>query len=96
MSPDAVYFAWGSPSNSFQGSQNGKSTERWDYSSARPVAVTNFYGYAPYAGYGYAPYGRHGHPAVGIAYGPEIAYIPYRVASVWFRDQRVDAWERAR
>lgn len=96
MSPDAVYLAWGSPSSNFQGSKAGKLTERWDYADSHPVQVTNFYGAYGYGYGGYGPYGRHGGPAVGIGYGPEIAYIPYRIASVWFIDQRVDSWERAR
>ncbi len=33
---------------------------------------------------------------LGFGFGPEIAYIPYRVASVWFINNRVDSWERAR
>jgi hypothetical protein len=33
---------------------------------------------------------------VGFGIGPEIAYVPYRIASVWFVDNRVDAWERAK
>jgi hypothetical protein len=94
MSLDAVYLAWGHPSRSFQGSRNGKLTERWDYAGTRPVPVTNFYGSYGYGGYG--PYGHHAYSGIGVGFGPEIAYIPYRVASVWFINQRVDSWERAR
>lgn len=93
MSTDAVYLAWGRPSASFQGSKGGKATERWDYAGSRPVYSTSFYG-----GYGYgyySPYGPYRHPAY-YGFGPEVAYIPYRIASVWFLDQRVDSWERAR
>jgi hypothetical protein len=96
MSPDAVYLAWGRPSGIFQGSKSGKATERWDYAGSRPVYVTNFYGGY---GYGYGPYGRYGHhgySGFGYGFGPEVAYIPYRVASVWFLNHRVDSWERAR
>jgi len=104
MTPDAVYLAWNRPSRSFQGSKDGKMTERWDYASSYPVQVTNFYGsygYGPY-GYGYGGHGHHGHrgyygySGVGVGIGPEIAYIPYRVASVWFVNNRVEAWERAK
>lgn len=35
-------------------------------------------------------------PGLGFGMGPEITYIPYRVASVWFVDRKVDSWERAR
>jgi hypothetical protein len=94
MPRDAVYLAWGSPSGVFQGTRENKTTERWDYSGSRPVYMTGFYG-----GYGYGPYGyhgRYGYSGLGFGLGPEVAYIPYRVASVWFLDNRVDAWERAR
>ena len=80
----------------FQGSKNGKTTERWDYAGSRPVTVTNFYGGYGY-GYGpYGPYGRYGYSGLGFGMGPEIAYVPYRIASVWFVNHRVDSWERAR
>ncbi len=90
MTPDAVYLAWGAPSGTFQGSRQGKFTERWDYAGSRPVYVTNFYGAYGYGGYG--PYRRYGY----YGFGPEIAYVPQHIASVWFVNQRVDAWERAR
>jgi len=98
MSRDAVYLAWGASSGIFQGSNNGKPTERWDYAGSRPVYVTNFFGGYGYGGYGYrggyGAYGPYGYSGFGI--GPEIAFIPYRVASVWFVNGRVDSWERAR
>lgn len=94
MTMDAVYLAWGSPSATFQGSKNGRTTERWDYASSRPVTVTTFHG--GYYGYGYGPYGRRGYDDLAFGFGPEVAYVPYRVASVWFVDSRVDSWERAR
>lgn len=87
---DAVYLAWGPPSRTFQGSKNGRRTERWDYAGMRAVYTNNFYG-----SYGYWPYGpRSRYACYGI--GPEVTYLPYRIASVWFLDNRVDAWERAR
>lgn len=94
MPQDAVYLAWGAPSRVFQGSKEDKLTERWDYAGSRPVYYSNFYGsygsfYGPYRGHGY----YHGY---GIGFGPEVAYIPYRIASVWFINGRVDSWERAR
>lgn len=93
MNADAVYLAWGAPAETFQGSKDGKSTERWDYAGSRPVYSTNFYGAY---GYGYGPYGRRGYSGYGLGYGPEVAYIPFRLASVWFVNSRVDSWERAR
>lgn len=90
MSPDAVALAWGTPSQRFQGFKDQRSTERWDYAGSRPIYSTNFYG-----SYGYGGYGPCDHRApLGYGVGPEIAYIPYRVASVWFVDNRVDSWER--
>jgi hypothetical protein len=90
MSPDAVYLAWGTPAESFQGSSKDKITERWDYAATRPVYSTSFYGsYGSIYGGRYGNLNRHAY-----ALGPEIAYVPYRVASVWFLNQRVDSWER--
>lgn len=94
MTPDAVYLAWGYPSRTFQGSKDGKSTERWDYAGSRPVYTNSFYGSYGYGHHPYGPYGRHGYS--GFGFGPEVAYIPYRIASVWFINNRVDSWERAR
>lgn len=92
MTPDAVYLAWGDPSAIFQGSRNGKSSERWDYAGSRPVYAAGFYGGY---GYGYGPYGYHGHPGYVYGLGPEVAYVPYRIATVWFINNRVDSWEKA-
>lgn len=91
MSQDAVFLAWGSPSRVFQGSQNNRQSERWDYSGSRPVTVNTFHG-----SYGrfYGPCRGRGFSSVG--WGPEIAYIPYHIGSVWFIDNQVDSWERAR
>lgn len=90
MPPDGVWFAWGAPNRAFQGSKEGATTERWDYAAAQPVHTTNFHGSYGYGGCG--PYRRHGH----YGFGPEVTYIPYRIASVWFLNNRVDSWERAR
>ena len=89
MTRDAVALAWGYPSQRFEGFKESKKMERWDYIGTRPVYVTNYYG-----GYGYGPYGRHGY--TGFGFGPDIAYVPDRYASVWFANDRVDAWERGR
>ena len=91
MSQDAVFLAWGAPSRVFQGSRNNRQSERWDYSGSRPVYTNTFHG-----SYGrfYGPCGRHGFS--GIGWGPDVAYIPYRIGSVWFIDNQVDSWERAR
>lgn len=93
MPPDAVLLAWGPPDRRFEGSKNSKRTERWDYSTLRPVYPIGHFGY----GYGsyYGPYGRHIHSNLGFV-SSEVAYIPERTASVWFVNDRVDSWERVR
>jgi len=104
MTPDAVYLAWNRPSRVFHGSnKDGKMIERWDYAASRPVQVTSFYGSYGYYGYGghghhgyHGYHGNHGYSGVGFGFGPDMAYIPYRVASVWFVNNRVDAWERVK
>ena len=88
MSQEAVFLAWGHPSQRFDGFQNSKPTSRWDYSGAYPVYTNHFYG-----GYGYGRYGRYGYP---YGFGQDVAFIPYRRASVWFVDNVVDSWERTR
>ncbi len=91
ISKDAVLLSWGAPAKRFEGSQGGKFTERWDYAGSRPVYSTNFYG-----GYGYGRYGRGRYSGVGLGLGPEVTYIPYRTASVWFVGHKVESWERIR
>ena len=93
MSPNAVMLAWGYPSRRFEGVKDTKRTERWDYASTLPVYTSTFYGGY---GYGHGPYGRHHYSGYGYGFGPEVAYIPYRIASVWFVNSRVDSWERLR
>ena len=95
MQPDAVYLAWGHPSNTMMGSYKGKNSERWDYTGSRPIYTTNFFG-----SYGYGYGGYHGHrgyrySGMGLGIGPEISYVPTHIASVWFIDRRVDSWERS-
>ncbi len=95
MSTDAVYLAWGRPAGIFQGSRDGKTTERWDYAGSRPVYTTGFYGSYGY-GRSYGRHSRYGYSGIGFGMGPEVTYVPYSLASVWFLNNRVDSWERAR
>ena len=90
MSPDAVYYSWGKPALEFAGAEDGASTLRWDYTGSTPVYSSNIYG-----GYSRGGYGRYGR-RYGYAYSPQVTYVPYRRATVWFRDDRVTKWERAR
>lgn len=93
MSQDAVWLAWGSPGQTYQGTQKGKQAERWDYLGTKPVYsswIGGGWGYSPYG------YGRYGYSSLNVAFGPDVTYLPYRLASVWFENQRVEAWERLR
>ena len=94
MQPDAVALAWGYPDNTYQGMRGSTSTMRWDYTSTRPVYSTHYHGSYGYGFTGFGPYGRYS--SLGFALGPEVAYVPYRRASVWFENNRVDGWEQAR
>jgi hypothetical protein len=102
MSQDAVLLAWGSPDQRFQGYQNSRSTERWDYSASRPVYTNQFAG--GFGGFGncgrFGGFGRFGHPGFGdfgyMGFGPQITYVPYRVATVEFINNRVNSWEMGR
>ena len=101
MRPEAVWLAWGSPSQRIEGWEKGKSTLRWDYAGTQPVYTTSFagsvgWGYGgrrwggpyPYH-YGYAPYS-----SFGVA--PGVTYMPYHRATALFVDGRLEAWDSAR
>jgi hypothetical protein len=91
MNKDAVYIAWGSPAFQAEGERNGRFSERWDYEGREPVVRHNFFG--GYSSGGCGPYGYSGYSA---GFGPEVVYIPYVRASVWFVGGRVDEWVRER
>jgi hypothetical protein len=95
MGTDAVYLAWGKASREYEGGENGAPTLRWDYLGSTAV-TTNSYGYfGPYGwGYGYGHGWRYGRYPYGS--GPDVAYVPYRKATVLFRNGRVDSWEKIR
>jgi hypothetical protein len=93
MSRDAVWIAWGAPTRRFEGSEEGRTTERWDYVGAQPVYHTSVYGAF---GFGYGRYGRRGYPYSAYALAPEVTYLPFRRASVWFVNDQVDRWDRLR
>ncbi len=93
MPPEAVLLAWGPPDQRFEGSRDSKPTGRWDYLGSRAVQSTNHFGAFRS---GFRGYGRFGYPGAGFGVGPDIVFIPYRRASVWFVNQRVDSWERLR
>ena len=91
--------AWGFPDRRFEGSRNSKMTERWDYFGTVPVYSPPVYAWG---GYGYAATGRIVAMVSTASLSSDSAsarrstYVPYRVASVWFIDRRVDSWERLR
>lgn len=95
MSPAAVELAWGRPSQLLDGSKDGKLTMRWDYMGSRPVYGSDFYGGYGY-GYGYGRYGPRRYSSLDYGFGPEVSYVPYRLATVQFMGDRVDSWERRR
>ena len=87
MSKDAVVLAWGQPKQTFAGYDRSKRSERWDYSATQPVFSSTYFG-----GFCYGS----GFYGAGLGLGPQVTYIPHRVASVWFLDERVSSWERLR
>ena len=87
-----VFLAWGHPDRRGRGLKDDRPYERWDYATLRPVYSATLYGSYGYGrgyGCGYGGYGGY-----GLGYVPTIDYIRERSASVWFRNGRVDAWER--
>jgi hypothetical protein len=97
MTPTAVELAWGRPNQVLEGSKSGKATMRWDYEGSRPVYEPQFFGSYGYGyGYGYGRCGPRRFTTLEYGYGPEVTYVPYRLATVQFVNSRVESWERAR
>lgn len=96
MSPDAVYLAWGNASSVYEGQDDDGATLRWDYVGSRPVVTSGFsVGYGSGWGYGYPYRGRYGrYPYSAYGVHNDVAYIPYKKATVWFENRRVSKWER--
>lgn len=93
MSTDAVSLAWGRPSRQFEGSDGGVATLRWEYTGTTPVYSNSHFG-----SFGHSRHhGRWGRgPFYGSGIGQEVTFIPYRRATVLFREGRVSSWERIR
>lgn len=91
MDKGAVALAWGNPSDQADGLRDGKRMERWDYTGTKPIVTNSFYG-----GYGYGHYGPYRYSGLGTGFGPQVTYLPYSKASVWFVGGRVDEWQRSR
>jgi len=96
MTRDAVFLAWGPPAMSYEGYHEGKASMRWDYTGAQAVYSERFYGVYGYSGHGYRGHNVHPYSAYAYGFAPELAFVPYRRASVWFINNRVDGWERLR
>jgi hypothetical protein len=90
MPADAVYMAWGRPARIFNGSKDGKNRERWDYAATRPTYVQTMSSPYYHGPYGLRRYYRYNDPMMM----PEVAYVPYLQASVWFMNGKVESWER--
>ena len=94
MPPQAVFIAWGKPSRDYMGSDGKTPTRVWDYGGSQPVYSTRYYGGIGYGGYrGYRGYRGRGYN-YGYGISPQVTYVPYRKATVWFRNDRVTKWER--
>ncbi len=90
MSRDAVFLAWGAPARVTSNKMDGKTYERWQYPSVRPVRPG--YGYSgttgvdPWGGYHevgfYDPYNKGG-PALGYVRtkGWKVEFVDGRVRS---------------
>jgi len=86
MDKKAVYLAWGDPSRSSKGANNGTNFEKWYYYSH-----TLSYSGGLYGGYGYGSRGYYGTSITRASdYNSELE------ASVEFRKGRVHNWENAR
>jgi len=89
MSKEAVAIAWGSPAARVDGLRNGKAMERWDYQGQQPVVVNPFFG-----GYSRSIHGPYRYSGFSGGIGTQVAYLPFRRASVWFVNDKVSEWER--
>lgn len=105
MSKDAVFIAWGAPSSTGEGQEEGRTFERWNYLGHRPVYHRSFYGGFGYGRgfgrgfgggcgrFGHGRFGRHG----GFSsFGTQVSFVPYRAAFVDFENDRVKSWQRGR
>ena len=87
MSQGAVYIAWGKPSGIMEKNSNGKTLEKWRYSSLMPVMSQSFL----YNDYHY----YHGYDHCSPFYhSTNVGYIPYTSAVVEFENNKVVSWEQ--
>lgn len=100
MTKEAVFLSWGRPDHVAAGTQKGVKTERWTYMGSQPVYGPS---YGPgYGGWGWGRgWGRYGYGYGGAwdpywggygGYGPNVAYLPYKAATVDFRGNVVTSY----
>ena len=103
MSKEGVFLALGRADQVATGKQKGSSIEKWTYMGNRPVFADSFglgfgnMGYggfggrgSGYGGRGYGYGGRgYGCGPYGYGYSPSVIYVPYKSATVTFRNNRV-------
>ncbi len=101
MTREGVFLAWGRADRIAEGRQKGRNLEKWTYFGSEPVITPNYsiglgwgrggrYGYGGLgygAGLGYG-YGGLWDPYWG-GYSPSVVYLPYKAASVDFKEGRV-------
>lgn len=93
MVKNGVLISWGKPDGISAGDRNGKSFEKWIYTTLTPVYTSSFRSYAVYG------YDRFGYECddFGLDYGPDIYYVSEPSATVEF-DQynKVSEWVKLR
>jgi len=90
MSKSAVYLALGKPDRKTVSNDGGATTERWDYSSLKPVFRQGFYGHFG-SGFGR---GSRGFGRSSFGYSPRIHYVPVPSSYVKFTNDRVSGWQK--
>lgn len=91
MPKKGVRLALGSPRHISHGQRDGTDFERWTYTRLQPVYHQRLFASYGYGGYRYCGR-RRGY--YGLGYAPSIEYYPARSATVFFRGDKVDSWER--
>ena len=95
MEKNAVFLAWGPADGVTSGTDHGKPTETWYYTTYQPQYLTGF-------SFGYGGYYGRGYPDPGIGYGfgwpgpypyTDVVYLERPAALVRFEKDRVVAWQ---
>jgi len=101
MSPEAVFLAWGNPSSEIVGFNKDESYTEWRYYDYRTAPSNVFYGSIGYGRLGYSKYGRRGYGSFrsrgvgyGLGIGSTVTTVPELNARVWFKNLKVESWEK--